>query len=80
MPPANPYPIKVLAFTLVGFILATVLIISLGCGRSIEAESSSDDGINMNCGDGVSCTQPCFCERTCVLWWCWGKPYCECRS
>ena len=61
-------------------ILATVFVLTLGCGQRQEPTSQSSDGILMACGEGVHCTDPCFCERTCILWWCWGKPYCECRS
>lgn len=27
----------------------------------------------------VTCQKPCFCNRTCVLTWCWGPWYCQCR-
>ncbi len=63
------------------FTSSAVLLLALAsCGSPQEPESRSTDGILMNCGQGVTCTEPCFCERTCILWWCWGKPYCECRS
>lgn len=27
-----------------------------------------------------SCVSPCFCERSCVLFICWGDYYCQCDN
>lgn len=26
----------------------------------------------------ASCVQPCFCNRSCLLTWCFGPWYCQC--
>jgi hypothetical protein len=61
-------------------VIAAALAI-LGTASALTYKSPATDAKKI--GDLPSCqasctTQGCFCNRSCILWYCWGDWYCQC--
>ena len=64
----------------VGAVVGLALLGLVGLGTATH--KSVKPGAT-ECKDLPSCqqsctTQGCFCNRSCILWYCWGPWYCQC--
>jgi hypothetical protein len=65
-------------------ILAMVGVLALGTGLLGYKPVSATAKVQEKATDLPSCqasctTEGCFCNRSCILWYCWGDWYCQCE-
>jgi len=63
-----------------------VLVVGLGTGSDAQVKGTDTDAQvkatdTPACDPKVCSAAPgCFCNRTCILWFCWGNYYCQCHA
>lgn len=68
----------------VAFVVLFTLLGAVCCGAAVfgystpSAEAKLVGNTPEECEAG--CAQPCFCNRSCFLAWCWGDYYCQCDN
>jgi hypothetical protein len=67
---------------LIAGIVALCILCCGGAGMFSFTTPSDDAKLLGNtpqeCEQG--CDEPCFCNQSCILWYCWGNYYCQCSS